>query len=51
MIGTTPRATARLQFFAGFTMDDAVPVIPYLASLAAFKSPARLHPLLRHCQP
>ncbi|HVE21032.1 MAG TPA: malto-oligosyltrehalose synthase [Acidocella sp.] len=28
-----PRATARLQFFAGFTLDDAVPIVPYLAAL------------------
>ncbi|MBK1660291.1 malto-oligosyltrehalose synthase [Paracraurococcus ruber] len=27
------RATARLQFHAGFTLDDAVPLIPYLAQL------------------
>src|SRR3954469_17991740 len=27
------RATARLQFIAGFTLDDAVPLVPYLASL------------------
>ncbi len=26
-------STARLQFFAGFTMDDAVAVVPYLAAL------------------
>src|SRR4051812_48689880 len=30
---TTPRATARLQFHAGFTLDDAVPLVPYLARL------------------
>jgi (1->4)-alpha-D-glucan 1-alpha-D-glucosylmutase len=30
---STPRATARLQFHAGFTLDDAVPVVPYLACL------------------
>ena len=28
-----PRATARLQFFSGFTLDDAVPIVPYLAAL------------------
>jgi (1->4)-alpha-D-glucan 1-alpha-D-glucosylmutase len=28
-----PRATARLQFHAGFTLDDAVPLVPYLAQL------------------
>jgi (1->4)-alpha-D-glucan 1-alpha-D-glucosylmutase len=33
MAATTPRATARLQFHAGFTLDDAVAVVPYLASL------------------
>src|SRR6476620_10586881 len=27
------RATARLQFHAGFTLDDAVPLVPYLAKL------------------
>ena len=27
------RATARLQFHAGFTLDDAVPLVPYLARL------------------
>jgi (1->4)-alpha-D-glucan 1-alpha-D-glucosylmutase len=30
---TTPRATARLQFFKGFTLDDAVKIIPYFAAL------------------
>jgi (1->4)-alpha-D-glucan 1-alpha-D-glucosylmutase len=30
---TTPRATARLQFFAGFTLDDAVKTVPYYAAL------------------
>jgi (1->4)-alpha-D-glucan 1-alpha-D-glucosylmutase len=30
-ISTVPQSTARLQFFSGFTMDDAVSVIPYLA--------------------
>jgi (1->4)-alpha-D-glucan 1-alpha-D-glucosylmutase len=28
-----PRATARLQFHTGFTLDDAIPVLPYLARL------------------
>lgn len=32
-ITTTPQSTARLQFFAGFTMDDAIGIIPYLAAL------------------
>jgi (1->4)-alpha-D-glucan 1-alpha-D-glucosylmutase len=53
MIGTTPRATARLQFFAGFTMDDAVPVIPYLASLGIshlYASPLlKARPGSTHC--
>ncbi len=30
---TTPRATCRLQFHAGFTLDDAAAVVPYLARL------------------
>jgi (1->4)-alpha-D-glucan 1-alpha-D-glucosylmutase len=30
---TTPRATVRLQFFSGFTLDDAVKTVPYYASL------------------
>ncbi len=29
----TPRATVRLQFFSGFTLDDAVAIVPYLAAL------------------
>jgi malto-oligosyltrehalose synthase len=29
----TPRATARLQFHAGFTLDDAAAIAPYLARL------------------
>ncbi len=28
-----PRALARLQFHAGFTLDDAVPVVGYYARL------------------
>jgi (1->4)-alpha-D-glucan 1-alpha-D-glucosylmutase len=28
------RATARIQFHEGFTLDDAVPVVPYLADLS-----------------
>jgi len=32
-IVTTPRATARLQFHAGFTIDDAVALVPYFAAL------------------
>ena len=27
------RATQRLQFHAGFTLDDAVPLVPYFAAL------------------
>ncbi len=30
---STPRATMRLQFHKGFTFDDAIAVIPYLADL------------------
>ncbi|MBB2205484.1 malto-oligosyltrehalose synthase [Gluconacetobacter takamatsuzukensis] len=30
---TGPRATVRLQFHAGFTLDDAVPLVDYFASL------------------
>ena len=30
---TTPRATARLQFHAGFTIDDAVGLVPYFSRL------------------
>lgn len=30
---TTPRATARLQFFKGFTLDDAAAIVPYFATL------------------
>jgi malto-oligosyltrehalose synthase len=30
---TTPRATIRLQFHKGFTLDDAAAIVPYLASL------------------
>jgi (1->4)-alpha-D-glucan 1-alpha-D-glucosylmutase len=32
-IATPPRATVRLQFHAGFTLDDAVPLVPYFATL------------------
>ncbi|MBO1073883.1 malto-oligosyltrehalose synthase [Roseomonas marmotae] len=32
-ITSIPRSTARLQFHSGFTLDDAIPVVPYLASL------------------
>lgn len=33
MAGPPPRATARLQFHSGFTLDDARAVLPYLARL------------------
>jgi (1->4)-alpha-D-glucan 1-alpha-D-glucosylmutase len=52
-LSTTPRATARLQFFAGFTMDDAIPVIPYLAALSVshlYASPLLMaRPGSTHC--
>jgi (1->4)-alpha-D-glucan 1-alpha-D-glucosylmutase len=32
-VTTTPRATARLQFFSGFTLDDAAKLVPYHAAL------------------
>jgi (1->4)-alpha-D-glucan 1-alpha-D-glucosylmutase len=32
-IATPPRATVRLQFHAGFTLDDAVPLVPYFTAL------------------
>ena len=28
-----PRATLRLQFHCGFTLDDAVPLVPYFSDL------------------
>jgi (1->4)-alpha-D-glucan 1-alpha-D-glucosylmutase len=50
---TTPRATARLQFHAGFTMDDAIPIIPYLAALGIshlYASPLlKARPGSTHC--
>ncbi len=50
---TIPRATARIQFFAGFTMDDAVPIIPYLAKLGIshlYASPLlKARPGSTHC--
>ena len=52
-ITTTPRATARLQFFSGFTMDDAVPIVPYLAGLGIshlYASPLlKARPGSTHC--
>ncbi|MDE1896218.1 MAG: malto-oligosyltrehalose synthase [Rhodospirillales bacterium] len=32
-LSTTPRATARLQFHKGFTLDDAAKIVPYLSAL------------------
>jgi len=50
---THPRATARLQFHAGFTMDDALPIIPYLAALGIshlYASPLlKARPGSTHC--
>jgi (1->4)-alpha-D-glucan 1-alpha-D-glucosylmutase len=50
---TTPRATARLQFFAGFTLDDAIPIVPYLAALGIshlYASPLlKARPGSTHC--
>ncbi len=52
-LSTTPRATCRLQFFSGFTMDDAVPIIPYLAALGishVYASPLlKARPGSTHC--
>jgi len=52
-VSTTPRATCRLQFFAGFTLDDAVPIIPYLAALGIshlYASPIlKARPGSTHC--
>ncbi len=53
MISTTPRATARLQFHAGFTLDDAVPLVPYFATLGIshlYASPLlKARPGSTHC--
>ncbi len=50
---TTPRATARLQFFAGFTLDDAVAIVPYLSALGIshlYASPLlKARPGSTHC--
>jgi (1->4)-alpha-D-glucan 1-alpha-D-glucosylmutase len=50
---TTPRATCRLQFFADFTLDDAVAIIPYLAALGishVYASPLlKARPGSTHC--
>jgi (1->4)-alpha-D-glucan 1-alpha-D-glucosylmutase len=52
-ISTVPQSTARLQFFSGFTMDDAVAVIPYLAKLGIshlYASPLlKARPGSTHC--
>jgi (1->4)-alpha-D-glucan 1-alpha-D-glucosylmutase len=52
-ITTTPRATARLQFFKGFTMDDAAGIVPYLAQLGIshlYASPLlKARPGSTHC--
>jgi (1->4)-alpha-D-glucan 1-alpha-D-glucosylmutase len=53
VISTVPRSTARLQFFDGFTMDDAVRVVPYLARLGIshlYASPLlKARPKSTHC--
>ncbi len=52
-LSTTPRATARLQFHAGFTMDDATSIVPYLADLGIshiYASPLlKARPGSTHC--
>jgi (1->4)-alpha-D-glucan 1-alpha-D-glucosylmutase len=52
-LSTTPRATYRLQFFAGFTFDDAIPWVPYLAGLGIshlYASPIlKARPGSTHC--
>ena len=52
-LGTTPRATIRLQFFSGFTLDDAVPIVPYFAALGIshlYASPLlKARPGSTHC--
>ena len=52
-ISTTPRATCRLQFFSGFTLDDAVGIVPYLAKLGIshlYASPLlKARPGSTHC--
>lgn len=51
--GTPPHATARLQFFAGFTLDDAIQIVPYLAALGIshiYASPLlKARPGSTHC--
>jgi (1->4)-alpha-D-glucan 1-alpha-D-glucosylmutase len=50
---TVPRATTRLQFFADFTLDDAVRTIPYFAALGIshiYASPLlKARPGSAHC--
>lgn len=52
-LSTTPRATCRLQFFSGFTLDDAVDIVPYLARLGishVYASPLlKARPGSTHC--
>jgi (1->4)-alpha-D-glucan 1-alpha-D-glucosylmutase len=52
-LSTTPRATARLQFFSGFTLEDAIPIVPYLAALGishVYASPLlKARPGSTHC--
>ena len=50
---TTPRATYRFQFHQGFTLDDAIAVVPYLAALGIshlYASPLlKARPGSTHC--
>jgi (1->4)-alpha-D-glucan 1-alpha-D-glucosylmutase len=52
-IKTVPQSTARVQFFSGFTMDDAVDIIPYLSALGIshlYASPLlKARPGSTHC--
>jgi (1->4)-alpha-D-glucan 1-alpha-D-glucosylmutase len=52
-ITTLPQSTARLQFFDGFTLDDAIAIIPYLAKLGishVYASPLlKARPGSTHC--
>jgi (1->4)-alpha-D-glucan 1-alpha-D-glucosylmutase len=52
-LATVPRATARLQFFADFTLDDAVRTVPYFAALGIshiYASPLlKARPGSTHC--
>jgi (1->4)-alpha-D-glucan 1-alpha-D-glucosylmutase len=53
MTKTTPRATARIQFFAGFTLDNAIQIIPYLSTMGIshlYASPLlKARPGSTHC--